>query len=597
MAPPPHAPVAPRADTHAQPSGEADPMADPEAKAQVEAARGVAQQLLKGIKQIGMYRHADAKFPEFLGKTHEALKAFTDHHGALQLKVDMTNLTLHGQELFGEDNPLSYKLFKDGIRQLIFQPGMSVEELVIFTLISLSDPDRGAEDLNAQLWKAQLPHLEFIMVEGFNMDEVDDDEVQVEVDKIVDYLQQRLRSNSTDYLRFARVTETDLEMKLDNIEQMRGLVITGVTATPEYKAKLQKDVHEEEHSRLFPKLISAVFQVVESGIDDAELLEEMFVQLLDAMLLQEDFTTIGQLVLKLRAMEQRQGKDSAMTKLLKTFVHRMGEEQRLSRLGDVLRNTKPKNPQEIVRYLQELEPTVAPALLDTLEAIELPENRTLLTDALVPFAKKNPEPFVARLDSERPQTVRDMIHVLDKSGHPDKLKFFNKVLSSKNLAMKLEVMGIIARGRSGEARRLIAQCLDDANQQVRVTAARVLPEFDRERAFVDLLRIAKEPPFAKKPPEEQEAFYMALGATNMPGALAYFDELLHKKASMFNKGKVLEDKLHAIHGLVGACTIATYKLLTELADDKNQPPEVNSAAKLGIVKTRKLLFGDKEPHA
>src|SRR5438445_8086417 len=44
--------------------------------------------------------------------------------------------------------------------------------------------------------------------------------------------------------------------------------------------------------------------------------EEMFLQLLDAMLLQEDFTTISQLVLKLRAMQQRQGENSALGKLL-----------------------------------------------------------------------------------------------------------------------------------------------------------------------------------------------------------------------------------------------------------------------------------------
>ena len=35
--------------------------------------------------------------------------------------------------------------------------------------------------------------------------------------------------------------------------------------------------------------------------------------------------------------------------------------------------------------------------------------------------------------------------------------------------------------------------------------------------------------------------------------------------------------------------------LTELADDTTQPPEVNGAAKIGIVKTRAVLFGDKPP--
>lgn len=570
-----------------------DPMEDPVKKAQVEAAKGVAFHLLKAIKQIGMYRHAETKFPEFLTKTHEAVKQYHDAHGPLTLKVDMTNLTLHKQDLFTEDNPLSYKFFKDGIRTLVFHPGVTVEELVTFTLIALSDPDRGAEDLNAQLWKAQLPHFEYIMVEGFRMDEFSEEEVQVEVDKVVEFLQQRLRSNSNDYLRFARVTEQDLEMQLNNIEQMRGVVITGVTATAEYKAKLQKEVHEEESSRLFPKLISAVFQVVESGVDDPELLEEMFLQLLDAMLLQEDFTTISQLVLKLRAMELRQGKGSAMGKLLETFVQRMGEEQRLQRIGEVLRSSRPKQPQDIVRYLGELGAEIAPILVDVLETIDLPENRALLIEVLVPYAKKTPQPFVDRLQSERPQTVRDMIQILDRSNHPHKLQFFGTVMGTKNLAMKLEVMGIIARGRSAEARNMIAACLDDPNANIRITAARVLPEFDREKAYLDLQKMVKDEKFAKKSAEEQEAIYVALGSTNAPGALAYFEELLHKKATLFTKGKVLEEKLHAIHGLVGACTIQTYKLLAELSEDKSQPPEVNQAAKIGVIKTRKVLFGDK----
>ncbi len=588
-----------RVDINArEPEATGNPMDDPELKAQIEAARGVAFHLLKGIKQIQMYRHAEGKFPDFLAKTLDALADFHKKYGPLNLKVDMTNLTLHKQDLFTEDNPLSYKFFKDGIRTLVFHPGMTIEELVQFVLIALSDPDRGAEDLNAQLWKAQIQHFEYIMVEGFRMDEFSEEEVQVEVDKIVEFLQQRLRSNSNDYLRFARVTEQDLEMQLNNIEQMRGVVITGVTATAEFKAKLQKEVHEEEHSRLFPKLISAVFQVVESGVDDPDLLEEMFLQLLDAMLLQEDFTTISQLVLKLRAMEQRQGKDSAMGKLLATFVQRMGEEQRLLRIGEVLRNTRPKQPQDIVRYLAEVDTSAVPVLLDVLETIELPENRQLLIDVLVPFAKKLPEPFVERLQSDRPQTVRDMIHVLDRSNHPMRLKFFGTVMGTKNLAMKLEVIGIIARGRSAEARKMIADCLDDPNPNVRMTAARVLPEFDREKAFLDLQRIVKDEKFTKKSAEEQEAMFVALGSTNSPGALAYFQDLLHKKATLFNKGKVLEEKLHAIHGLVGACTIQTYKLLEELSNDKSQPHEVNQAAKIGVIKTRRVLFGDKgeAPH-
>ncbi|MBS1149072.1 MAG: hypothetical protein H6Q89_770, partial [Myxococcaceae bacterium] len=377
-----------------------DPMDNPEIRKQVEGAKTVLFHISKGIKQIGMYRHAEAKFPEFLQKAADALVVYTQAYGSLTMKVDITNFQVHKVDLFPEASEIPYKFFKDGIRQLIFRDGCSVEELVTFTLISLSDPDRGADDLNAQLWRAQLPHLEFIMVEGFKIEEFGEEEVQVEVDKVVDYLQRRLRAESDDYLRFARVSEDDLNAQLDGVEQMRGVVVTGVTADATMKAKLQKDIFDEENSRLFPKLISAVFQVVEAGIDDAKMLEDMFVQLLDAMLLQEDFGTIGQVVLKLRAMEQRAGKDSPISLLLQSFQMKMGEEQRLSRIGDVLKAAKPKNAPDIVRYLTGLDDSVVPTLLAVLESVELAENRALLSDVLTHYAKNVPEPFVNRLRSD-----------------------------------------------------------------------------------------------------------------------------------------------------------------------------------------------------
>ena len=147
-----------------------DPMDNPEIRKQVEAARTVLFQIAKGIKQIGMYRHAESKFPEFLQKAADALTIYTSTYGSLALKVDLTNFLVQKVELFAEASEIPYKFFKDGIRQLIFRDGCTVEELVTFTLISLSDPDRGADDLNAPLWRAQLPHFEFIMVEGFKMD-------------------------------------------------------------------------------------------------------------------------------------------------------------------------------------------------------------------------------------------------------------------------------------------------------------------------------------------------------------------------------------------------------------------------------------------
>ncbi|MBI3183860.1 MAG: HEAT repeat domain-containing protein [Myxococcales bacterium] len=567
-------------------------MEDPVNRQKVELAKTFTFHLLKGIKQIGMYRHNEARFPEFLQKSLDALTEYTTAYGPLIITVEAQNFHHIGQALFSEDSPLPYKFYRDGIRRLVFRPELSMDELVTFTLIAISDPERGAEDVNAQLWKAGLDHIEYILVEGFKMDEFSEEEVQVEVDKIVHYLQGRLRAESDDYLRFARVSTEDLDAQLDGIEQIRGAVITGVTADDSLKAKVQKDVLEEETQRLFPKLVNAVFQVVEGGVEDPSLLEDMFVQLLDAMLIQEDFSTINQVVLKLRAMEQKEDAE-VIKRIREAFTNKMGEEQRLNRIGEILRGTRPKSPADIVRYLQALDAICAPTLLAVLETIEIPENRALLCDVLAGFAREVPEPYVNRLSSDRPQTIRDMVYILEKANHPQRIKMFGPVLKSKNLAIKLEVMSIIAKGRTGEARQLIAECLNDSVQQVRLLALKLLPTLDRERAYLDLTRIVKDSSFGKRSAEEKQAAYRALGATGEQGAVALFTQVLQTKPSLFNKQKLLEDKLLAVQGLEGACSIQSYKVLQELVEDKSQPSELLVAARRALYVHKKALLGDK----
>ena len=571
-----------------------DPLADPENRQRLELAKAFAFQLLKGIKQIGMYRHNEARYTEYLSKAHEAVKHYTDRFGPLIFKVEQQNFGLFEQPLFSEDTPLPFKFWRDGIRQFIFRPGLRADELLTFTLVALSDVEKQGEDTVAQLWRSPLDNLEYVVVEGFKVDGFSDEEVQVAVDKIVEYLYSRLRSHSDDFLRFARVSAEDLDLRLEGVEQVRGAVIAGVTATDDLKARLQKEIAEEEQSRLFPKLVSSIFQVAEAGVDDPELLEEMFLQLLDALLLQEDFAIINQIVLKLRAMEDRPGM-SGIRRLKATFVEKMGEEQRLVRVADVLRAARPGVLADIGRYLASLQPNTLPTLLDVLETLDAPEHRLVLCDVIAEFCKVNSSAVIQRLSSERPMTVRDMVYVLERAQHPDRMQFFGRVLKHRNLAVRLDVMGTIARGRSVESRRLIAEALKDENAQVRVQAARLLPEYDREQAYQELVRVVKGKDFKKRSAEEQAAFYAALGSTGLPTAISLMTQLLAEKAQLWNRARVLEEKLLAVHGLAGVQSIQSYKALQAVVEDRSQPSEVLVAARRALAETRRKLFGDAAP--
>lgn len=557
---------------------------------QLEAARAFVHQLLRAQKQVSMYRHAEAKFAGFVSRAFEALRDFTSRFGALRLKVELSAFTLHGEGLLGEESLLPYAFFKDGIRALIFQPTLTLEELVALVTIFVSEPGRGADAIYAQLWQAQLPGFEVVLVEGFRLEELGEDEVQVEVDAIVEHLESRLRTSSDDALRFARISQADVDARLEDVGELRGLVLLPRNADDALREKIARELEHEAHHRLLPKVLNAVFTVIERGIDDAGLLEEIFVHLLDTMLLQSDFGMLNLMVAKLRALSRNE----AVGRVLRGLLVKMGDEQRLHRVGESLRLSRPARPEELVRYLGELPSSVVPTLLDVLDGVEAPESRALLVQVLATFLPLGVEPFLVRLQSDRPAMVRDVATLLERAGHPERVKWFTEVLRSPSPAIRRELVAVLGSNPSPQMRAHVVTALDDEHQLVRSAAARALPEFGGDRAFVDLMRVIRGPQFAGRAVPEREAFYGAVAASDTPAAFTFLLELVHAKGSLFNRARAMEEKLMAIKALADAGTVNTLRVLTDLSNEAGLPVEVLGAARQGVFRIKKAMFGDSE---
>ncbi len=578
----------------AQEYPEGSPLADPENRRKFDAAKEVFYHLAKGIKQIALYRHSVAKYPEFLERAHQSLGGFLETYGLLSVKVETQSFNMFKEPLT-DDADLAFRFHRDGIRHLIFRPGLELQELVDFTLIATTNydaPEHRGEDVIQNLWKANFGHIEYVVVEGFKIAEMSEEQVEIEVDKIVNYLYGRLRSNSEDYLRFARVSADDLEMKLAGVDQVRGAVIAGETATDKLKEAVKEELRVDEEERLLGKLVIAIFQVLEDGgVEDRASIEEIFVQMLDALLLQEDFQAINSILVKFRSFERDVRRAEQFRGLRQFFLAKMGEQERIGRIGEILNNSRPKNLQEAFRYLVALDQHAIVPLLEALDKIEIAEHRVIVCDALAAIGKETPDPFIARLQSDKSQLVRDMLYIIDKLDLPNKMEVYGQVLKHPSLPVKLEALGVISRSKSEQCRRFIVDALADPVMQMRLQAARVLPNYGADKALVDLMRVVKAPEFEKKAFEEKAGFHQALGSTMLPGALAFFQQELATK-SLFAKAKVREAKLLAIAGL-GACpSIAAYKILQGEVENKGNELEVLTAARKAMHGVKKQLFGD-----
>lgn len=574
---------------------------DPNEKAKLKTAEEAFSFLGKAIKNIGIYKHNTARYAEFVERPYAAICAYTEAWGPLTVKVEADQFYYNKTPIFSEsygNDSIAYRFFQDGIRHLIFRPDLTLDELQRFVLICMADlrsSENLGKDMMALMWEAEFESIEYIAVEGFSMDDMSDEDVEVEVDKIVGYLYSRLKSTSDDFLRFARLSAEDLEMKLEEVDQIRGAVITGEPCTPEQAAELQEELQSDEKERMLPKLVNIVFQVVEEAGDDLgdQAIRDVFGQLLDAMLLQEDFAAINHILTKFKALERDPQKGERFIEIRETFVQRMGEAERLEKIGEILNTSRPKNPKAILRYLFSLEPSAVVPLLGILDSVQEPDHRKIICDALITLGRDSPEPFVNRLDSEKSQLVRDMIYIIDRIDFPDKLKMFGQVLSNPNLAVRLEGLKIIARSKSEDCRQLVSDCLDDPTKEMRLQAARLLPQYDEQKAYVDLARLVRSPEFEKRDLKEKAQVYAALGSTQQKGALQLFANMLRKK-SFFNRRKMTEDKLLAVSGLSNLASIPSFKLLQAEAGNKSNTEQVQMAARRGMLAVKKELFGDEE---
>lgn len=575
------------------------------AEAIAEDARPVFDKLRKSVKQIALYRHNTERYGEYLAPFVSALQDFLYKHNVLQVKVGPVEYRI-GQHVVYEDEGreqnLIYPVWQAGIRLLIFKNGVSAEELQRFFVLcmgGMDDARKGREDFVTQLWKAELESIEYIVVDGFKAVADDDaEEVEVEIEKVVAYLYKQLQSNSDDCLRFARVSQEDLELKLDNVDQMRGAVVEGVTATPADKLRVQQALQREDTNHL-QKMVVVLFQLLEFDTteENFEDLAEAFIQLLDALILQQNFGAIDQILARFRRAAAKPTVKPGTLELIQRcelrFLSRMGESQRVQAIGQVLNSSMPKDADGIRSYLQALGVDAIAALIDMLETIQLLPNRRLVCDVLATMGQAYLEDFAARLTHPSSNLVKDMIYIIDKINPAHKMQILAQVIEHPSAILRLETLAVIGKNGSDESFETIAKVLrSHQDPQMRAQAARMMPNFPPEKGSGLLLDMVRADSFDRLTNSEKNALLSALVQMASPETDAYVRSIFEQKSGLLAKRKVDDMKLLAIAGLEGAPSVPAYQLLVMVAQDgKRHSKDVMETARAAAVNLRAKLVG------
>lgn len=573
--------------------------------AAIHEVREIFDRFRRSLKTISLYRHNVERYTEYLAPFYDALADFLSRKGTLELRLEPMAFK-YKKHIVYEDTSreanLIYPFFQAGIRLFIFKDGLSAEELQRFLLLVLGDPTarESREDIITRLWKAELENIEYIVVEGFKAaPDQDVDEVEIEVEKVVAYLYRQLQGNSDDVLRFARLSLDDLNLRLDDVDQMRGVVVTGLTATAADQARVQTSLAAEEE-RVLAKMVVVLFQLLELDTheENFEDVAEAFVQLLDALLLAENFTAIHQIRERFRASAAKphlkpQTRD-LVQRCAERFHGRMAESQRLQMIAQILNAGNAKDPEGVRQYLITLGHNAVQPLLEMLEILELPQNRRLVCDVLAALGNDFVPLFTSRLTHPSSNLVKDMLYVLDRINPPEKFALFSHVLKHPNAVLRLETLTIIGRNQSEECWEQIKTVfLESEDPQMRAQAARLLPHHAPEKCVPILMAAANAgDAFEQRTEAEKKAIFAALALVGVAETQRFLTDILMQKGGLFGKKKIDEAKLLAISGLTAAPSLPTLQLLAEVAKDpKRHGDDVAGAARQAAIAMQKRLLG------
>lgn len=578
---------------------EVDP-SQAQAAARVPAAREFFAQLRKGSRTIAMYRHNAARFGEFLQPAFAALSTLLQA-GALTVKVSAEAFLVGGEEVWategGENVP--FRFYREGIRQLVLRPGVTEAELASLVGAMLTASERTGEEIVGKLWSAGFAHVEYVIVEGFKVGELSEEQVQVEVDSIVDYLAARLRGSGEDSINFARIRAEDLELKLEGIAQVRGAIFEGDAVSAAFQQKLQAEVARDEAVRQSTRLVMLLEAQLREGGIPADGALELLTGLLDAALLHEDLAAIVRAMDALARTAAAAVPGAALAREVSTrFSARLSDEARVRRLGEIIRQKKDLVPGHVARYLAVLQAEVVGTLLDVLDGLEPGPSRGPLIEALARLVPERPQMLEARLGAANSQTVRDLVAIVLRGSFPDANRYLSAALRNPNAQVRIAVLGELAVApRPEQAHRFVLEGTTDKTSAVRAAAFRAMAQLSPSRGAVDLLRLPKLPDWDKRDAAERELIHVCMGLTQQPDVLGYFSRVLAEKKSLLNARKVAEGKLHAIAGLSAMGTLPAYKLLqgfTQQAAEGKEDAEVLAASRKAMFEVKKRLFESAE---
>jgi hypothetical protein len=541
----------------------------PEATQDSALMRDAFAGLARALKRVSIYRHAPDQHASFVEPVLATLRAMLERHPAVTIGVEPGSFLFESQPVYAEpprEWGLCFRLHRDGIRTITFKRGLSAKELLAFMEVALPDAQGSTvssrEDAVTELWKADLPSIEYTAIAGYRIEEHAGPGFSEAVIATSHKAQEALQGSTS------ALADHGAPSLLWNDDQ-------------------RKKGDSQNWGELARRAALIILRIVEQDLAgwDLEPLQETYWRLVD------ETAERGEVLAAVAALEgARRLQGPRAAEFRTALARRMMDDKRLARAAE-LPGLQPKGGAQILNSWLLLLPNEAgPAITAALSGatrgdvigplahaalLRLLTSRAFVEDLLQHGSPAVALGLLAQLGTVQPVRPRAEL-AATALGHSEP-------------RVRIEAIRIVPVEPQVAVDRL-SPLLEDPDPQLRTGAAEALSQCMSvaDGAAMLLIRAMSRPDFDQRDREEKAVFHRALGRLQSTTGHSYLAErLAHPKKGFLKKRRNEQEQLLAVQGLAEEATLRALRILEEaMVPSRGHPPSVVAASRAASQRIR-----------
>lgn len=543
-----------------------------EKKEGVKLASEALQALSKVIKTLKIYPDTNPLRQRFISELTGKFTRFLDEHGDLTLKVKQSELLYLGEVVYtspSKEENIAFRLYGDGIRDLIFTEGLEEKEILGFIeVVTGSCTDEGEDDDTVtRLWEKDFRNIRYTVVEEGEESEKPPviSEQAKKAEKSREALLKAYRSETGGEPQSKTLLESpDVEIELEHLYGKPFVEIFALT--PEEIEKIQHEMEMEEGMDLITELLDILFHIlqIERELDSYSEIIKNIGKALSALILAGDYRRVIPILATLKTLSRDENNFSpSHAQEVQKAIDALGDEEFLNQIALAINVKKIDDIEALFSFLTLLNSNAIIPLAGMVGTLDQMKTRRLFCDALAILARDNIGPLFQKLEDDNWYVVRNIVYVLGKIGNPKSVQHLKKIQNHPEQRVRKEIVHALKEIKSEEAKEFLIHFLADSDDGVRIMALKNLAALGYQKAVPAILDAISSDLFESREVYEKKEFFDVLGRLGSGDILPYLKELLMKRTRLFGKSKVEEHRVYAALALKRMGTPEAMEILRE----------------------------------